>query len=74
MPKYKVKLNAVVTATVHVECSDETEAKSIAENAWRPRCDTSGNAGMDPTIDAIYRYEVPRFSPTTWAFEVEQVQ
>lgn len=69
--KYKVQLQAVVTATVHVECSDETEAKSIAENAWRP---TINGAGIDPTIHAIYGYEVLRFTPTTWAFEVEQVQ
>lgn len=31
--KYKVQVQAVVTATVWVECSDEHEAKSIAESA-----------------------------------------
>ena len=70
MPKYKVKLQAIVTATVYVACSDETEAKSIAECAWQPLCDTSGNAGIDPTIEAIYDYEVDRHAASTWAFSV----
>lgn len=55
MPKYKVKLQAIVTATLWVECSDEHEAKSIAENAWRPILDSSG---IDPTIHAVYDYNV----------------
>ena len=76
MPKYKVELQAIITATVYVECSDETEAKSIAESAWRPMCDTSGNAGIDPTIEAIYDYEVDRHtaSTCTQAFSVGRVQ
>lgn len=73
MLKYKVELQAIVTATVWVECSDETEAKSIAENAWRPMCDTSGSAGLDPTIEAIYDYEVERHTATTYATSVENV-
>lgn len=73
MPKYKVELQAIVTATVYVECSDETEAQSIAENAWRPMCDTSGNAGIDPTIEAIYDYEVDRDTAATYVFSTEQV-
>ena len=55
MPKYKVKLQAIVTATVWVECSDKTEAQSIVETAWRP---TLNGAGVDPTVEAIYDYEV----------------
>lgn len=55
MPKYKVKLQAIVTATVWVECSDKTEAQSIVEAAWRP---TLNGAGIDPTVEAIYDYEV----------------
>ena len=74
MPKYEVELQALVTATVYVECSDETEAKSIAASAWQPMCDTSGNAGIDPTVEAIYDYEVDRETAFTWAFDVEQVQ
>lgn len=56
MPKYKVGLRAIVTATVWVECSDKTEAQSIVETAWRP---TLNGAGIDPTVEAIYDYEVP---------------
>ena len=56
MPKYKVGLQAIVTATVWVECSDKTEAQSIVEPAWRP---TLNGAGIDPTVEAIYDYEVP---------------
>lgn len=70
MPKYKVELQAIVTATVWVAYSDETEAKSIAESAWRPMCDTSGNAGIDPTVEAIYDYEVDRHTASTQAFSV----
>lgn len=72
MPKFKVELQAVVTATVWVECSDEHEAKSIAENAWRPMCDTSGNAGIDPTVEAIYDYEVDRHTEATYPISVEE--
>lgn len=75
MLKYKVELQAIVTATVWVECSDEKEAQSIAETAWRPMCDTSGNAGIDPTVEAIYDYEVDRHTASTWAVgDAEQVQ
>ena len=73
MPKYKVELRASVTATVYVKCSEESEAESIAEHAWRPTCDTGGNAGIDPTIEAIYDYEVDRHAESTQAFSVEQV-
>ena len=55
MPKYKVGLQAIVTATVWVECSDKTEAQSIVETACRP---TLNGAGIDPTVEAIYDYEV----------------
>lgn len=72
MPKYKVELQFIVTATVWVECSDKTEAQSIAETAWRPTLD---DAGIDPTIEAIYGYEVDRHTASTWAFgDVEQVE
>lgn len=72
MPKYKVELLAVVTATVWVECSDEHEAKSIAENAWRPTLD---GAGIDPTIDTIYDYDVPTHAGNTYTVgDVERVQ
>lgn len=73
MPKFKVKLQAIVTATVWVACSDEAEAKSIAENAWRPRCDMSDNAGIDPTICAIYDYDVDSHTKATYSVSVEQV-
>ena len=56
MPKYKVELQAIVTATMWVECSDKTEAQSIVETAWRP---TLNGAGIDPTVEAIYDYAVP---------------
>lgn len=55
MPKYKVELQAIVTATVYVACSDEKEAQSIAANAWRP---TLNGAGIDPNIHAVYDYNV----------------
>ena len=72
MPKYKVKLQAVVTATVWVECSDKTEAQSIVETAWRP---TLNGAGIDPTVEAIYDYEVPTHAgDATVAHNVEQVE
>lgn len=70
MPKYKVELQAIVTATVYVECSDETEAKSIAESAWRP---TLNGAGIDPTIEAIYDYDVPTHAGDAYSVSVEQV-
>lgn len=73
MPKYKVELQAVVTATIWVECSDETEAISIAENAWRPACDTSGDAGINPTIEAIRDYRVSKYTTLPHAFNVEHV-
>ena len=72
MPKYKVKLQAIVTATVWVECSDKTEAQSIVETAWRP---TLNGAGIDPTVEAIYGYEVDTYTASTWAFgDVEHVE
>ena len=72
MPKYKVELQAIVMATVWVECSDKTEAQSIAETAWRPMLD---DAGIDPTIESIYGYEVDIHTASTWAFgDVEQVE
>lgn len=72
MPKYKVELQAIVTATVWVACSDEKEAQSIAETAWRPTLD---GAGIDPTVEAIYDYEVDRHTASTWAFgDAEQVE
>ena len=71
MTKYKVELQAIVTATVYVECSDETEAKSIAESAWKPTLD---GVGIDPTIHAIYDYDVPTHVGNTYTFgDVEQV-
>lgn len=72
MPKYKVKLQAIVTATVWAECSDKTEAQSIAEAAWRP---TLNGAGIDPTVAAIYDYEVPTHAGDAYRFgDVEQVE
>ena len=72
MPKYKVKLQAIVTAIVYVACSDETEAQSIAENAWRP---TLSGAGIDPTIEAIYDYDVSTHAGDAYRFgDVEQVR
>lgn len=70
MPKYKVELQAIVTATFWVACSDETEAKSIAENAWKP---TLVGAGIDPTICAIYDYDVDSHTKATYSVSVEQV-
>ena len=74
MTKYKVELQAVTTATVYVDCSDETEAKSIAASAWRPICGTAlDNAGIDPTVKAIYDYKVD--SPeAAYPIGVEEVQ
>ena len=72
MPKYKVKLQAIVTATVWVECSDKTEAQSIVETAWRPTLD---DAGIDPTVEAIYGYEVPTHAGDAYRFgDVEHVE
>ena len=72
MPKYKVELQAIVTATVWVECSDENEAQSIAKTAWRP---TLNGAGIDPTIHAIYDYDVPTHAGNAYCFgDVEQVE
>lgn len=72
MPKYKVKLQAIVTATVWVECSDKTEAQSIVETAWRP---TLNGAGIDPTVEAIYDYEVPTRAGGAYSFgDVEHVE
>lgn len=72
MPKYKVKLQAIVTATVWVECSDKTEAQSIAETAWRP---TLNGAGIDPTVEAICDYVVPAHAEDAYRFgDVEQVE
>lgn len=68
--KYKVQLQAVVTATVWVECSDEYAAKSIAESAWTPRLD---GACIDPTVGAIYDYDVAAYAGDTYTFDVEQV-
>lgn len=71
MSKYKVELQAIVTATVWVECSGETEAKTIAESAWKPTLD---GAGIDPTIYAIYDYDVPTHAGEAYTFgDVEQV-
>lgn len=69
MPKYKVELQAIATATVWVECSDEAEAKSIAETAWKPTLD---GAGIDPTVHAIYKYEVPVHAENAYTFSVER--
>ena len=68
--KYKVQLQAIVTATVWVECSDEHEAKSIAESAWTPRLD---GACIDPTVEAVYNYDVNTYAGDTYAFDVEQL-
>lgn len=70
MSKYKVKLQAVCTATVWVDCSDETEAKSIAENAWRPVLDT---AGIDPTIEAVYDHNIAACR-ASHAFDCEELR
>ena len=71
MPKYKVKLQAIAEATVWVECSDKTEAQSIVETAWRP---TLNGAGIDPTVEAIYDYEVPTHAGGAYRVgDVEQV-
>lgn len=69
MPKFKVELQAVVTATVYVECPDEHEAKSIAENAWQPRLD---GACIDPTAGAVYSSDVNTYAAVD-AVSVEQV-
>ena len=75
MRKYKVELQAIVTATVYVDCSDETEAKSIAESAWRPICGTAlDNAGIDPTVKAIYDYKVDSHTEAAYPISVEEVQ
>lgn len=72
MPKYKVKLQAIVTATLWVECSDKTEAQSIAETAWRP---TLKGAGIDPTVEAIVDYVVPTHAENAYSFgDVEQAE
>lgn len=73
MPKYKVGLQAIVTATVWVECSsDKTEAQSIVETAWRP---TLNGAGIDPTVEAIYDYEVPTHARGAYRVgDVEQIE
>jgi len=68
--KYKVGLQAVVTATVYVECSDETEAKSIAESAWTPRLD---GACIDQTVEAIYNYDVNAYADDIYTVNTEQV-
>ena len=71
MPNYEIKLQAIVTATVFVEgCSGETEAKSIAEKAWSPHLD---GAGIDPTIHAIYDYDVPTHASEAYTFECKIV-
>lgn len=68
MPKYKVELRATVTATVWVECSDETEAQSIAQNAWHP---TLSTAGIDPTVEVVYDYDVPMHADDIAVIQVE---
>ena len=68
--KYKVRLQAVVTATVWVECSDEHEAKSIAESVWTPRLD---GACIDPTVEAVYNYDVNTYADDTCTVSVEQL-
>ena len=68
--KYKVQLQAVVTATVWVECSDEHEAKSIAESAWTPRLD---GACIDSTVEAVYNYDVDIYAGDTYTFDMEQL-
>lgn len=71
MQKFKVQLQAVVTATVWVEGSDEHEAKSIAESAWTPRLD---GACIDLTVEAVYDYDVDTYAGNTYTFgDVEQV-
>ena len=69
MQKYKVQLQAVVTATVWVECSDEHDAKNIAESAWTPRLD---GACIDPTIEAVYDYDVDTYAGRTYTADVEK--
>ena len=68
--KYKVRLEVTVNATVWVECSDEHEARSIAESAWTPRLD---GACIDPTVEAIYDYVVNAYADDTYTVSVEQV-
>lgn len=68
--KYKVQLQATVNALVYVECSDETEAQSIAENAWQPRLD---NDCIDPSVEAIYTYVVDIYADDTYTLGVEQL-
>lgn len=68
--KYKVQLQAVVTANVWVECSDEHEAVSIAENAWKPCLD---GAGIDDTIEAIYDYRVDGCAEDVFAYNLEHL-
>lgn len=72
--KYKVKLEATVTATVWVKCSDLTEAQSIAENAWKPVITSDGGyAGIDPSVEAVYDWNVDLHSENTRSVDVEQV-
>lgn len=68
--KYKAQLQAVVTATVWVECSDEHEAKSIAESAWIPRLD---GACIDPTVEAVYNYDVDTYAGDVYTLDVKQM-
>lgn len=70
MSKYKVELRAIVTATVWVECSNKTEAQSIAENAWRT---TLNGAGIDPTVEAIYDYGASTHARNAYSFECKTV-
>lgn len=70
MSKFKVELQAIVIATVWVECSDKTEAQSIAENAWRT---TLNGAGIDPTIEAIYDYGESTHTGNAYSFECKTV-
>lgn len=67
---YKVQLQAVVNATVWVECSDEQEAKSISERAWIPRL---SSACIDRTVDEIYNYDVGTYADNAKVVNVEQV-
>lgn len=68
--KYKVQLQAVVNATVWVECKDEHEAKSIAQRAWIPRL---SSACIDRTVDEIYNYDVGTYADNAKVVNVERV-
>ena len=68
--KYKVQLQAVVNATLWIECEDEYEAKSIAQRAWTPRL---SSACIDRTVDEIYNYDVGTYADNTLVIDVEQV-